>query len=289
MAKPNRERFFPFIDPARLEPSINPPVRATAEMPSAARNAGLRSATRKDTMIFSQLFHTSSSSYTYILAERRGGEALIIDPVLEHVPRYLALIEQLDLQLVMAIDTHTHADHVTGTGQLRMETDCLTAMGEQSKAECVSLSFRDGETIKAGKVRLTALHTPGHTDDSYSFLMPDRVFTGDTLLIGATGRTDFQNGDAGAQYDSLFGRLLTLPDETWVYPAHDYDGRVCSTIRKEKKLNPRLQVDSRQAYIAQMEALELDPPKMMQAALPANRQCGLDPQAHARSVRSDAA
>jgi glyoxylase-like metal-dependent hydrolase (beta-lactamase superfamily II) len=240
-------------------------------------------------MIFSQMFHTGSSTYTYMLAERRGGEALIIDPVLEDVPRYLALIEQLDLQVVMAIDTHTHADHVTGTGKMRTATGCTIAMGEQSKAECVSLRFRDGETIRAGSVQLTALYTPGHTDDSYSFLMPDRVFTGDTLLIGATGRTDFQNGDPGAQYDSLFERLLTLPDETWVYPAHDYDGRICSTIRKEKLHNPRLQVGSRQAYIDQMNALELDPPRMMQAALPANRHCGLQAAAHDRTKSSDAA
>lgn len=230
-------------------------------------------------MIFSQLFEPESSTYTYLLAERRGGEALIIDPVLEHVHRYLALIEQLDLKLVMALDTHTHADHVTGTGKLHQVTDCVTAMGEQTQAECVSLRFGDGETIKAGKVQLTALYTPGHTDDSYSFLMADRVFTGDTLLIGATGRTDFQNGDAGAQYDSLFERLLTLPDQTWVYPAHDYEGRICSTIRKEKLHNPRLKVGSRDEYIAQMDALKLEPPRMMQAALPANQHCGLAPAA----------
>jgi glyoxylase-like metal-dependent hydrolase (beta-lactamase superfamily II) len=226
-------------------------------------------------MIFRQLYDPISSTYTYLLAERQGGEALIIDPVLDRVTQYLKLVEELDLKLVMALDTHIHADHVTGIGRLRSAVDCATAMGEHSKAECVTVRFREGETLKADGIGLKALYTPGHTDDSYSFVMQDRVFTGDTLLIRGTGRTDFQNGDPGAQYDSLFNKLLVLPEDTLVYPAHDYEGRTCSSIGEEKRHNPRLQVRSRQAYIDQMDALDLDPPKLIDVAVPANRCCGL--------------
>jgi glyoxylase-like metal-dependent hydrolase (beta-lactamase superfamily II) len=226
-------------------------------------------------MIFRQLYDPISSTYTYLLAERQGGEALIIDPVLDRVTQYLKLVEELDLKLVMALDTHIHADHVTGIGRLRSAVDCATAMGEHSKAECVTVRFREGETLKADGIGLKVLYTPGHTDDSYSFVTQDRVFTGDTLLIRGTGRTDFQNGDPGAQYDSLFNKLLVLPEDTLVYPAHDYEGRTCSSIGEEKRHNPRLQVRSRQAYIDQMDALDLDPPKLIDVAVPANRCCGL--------------
>ena len=226
-------------------------------------------------MIFRQLYDPISSTYTYLLAERQGGEALIIDPVLDRVTQYLQLMEELDLKLVMALDTHIHADHVTGIGRLRSAVDCATAMGEHSKAECVTVRFREGETLKADGIAVKALYTPGHTDDSYSFVMQDRVFTGDTLLIRGTGRTDFQNGDPGAQYDSLFNKLLVLPEDTLVYPAHDYEGRTCSSIGEEKRHNPRLQVRSRQAYIDQMNALDLDPPRLIDVAVPANRCCGL--------------
>ena len=226
-------------------------------------------------MLFRQLFDPVSSTYTYLLAERQGGEALILDPVVDRVEQYLQLIEELDLKLVLAIDTHIHADHVTGIGKLRLAVDCATAMGKQSEAECVSVRFGEGEILKADGISLKALYTSGHTDDSYSFAMDDRIFTGDTLLIRGTGRTDFQNGDAGAQYDSLFNKLLMMPEETLVYPAHDYEGRTCSSIGEEKRHNPRLQVKSRQAYIDQMDALELDPPRMMDVAVPANRRCGL--------------
>ena len=229
-------------------------------------------------MIFRQLYDPISSTYTYLLAERQGGEALIIDPVLDRVTQYLQLVEELDLKLVMALDTHIHADHVTGIGRLRSAVDCATAMGEQSRAGCVTVRFREGETLKADGIGLKALYTPGHTDDSYSFVMQDRVFTGDTLLIRGTGRTDFQNGDPGAQYDSLFNKLLVLPEETLVYPAHDYEGRTCSSIGEERRHNPRLQVKSRQAYIDQMNALDLDPPQLIDVAVPANRRCGLTSQ-----------
>ena len=239
-------------------------------------------------MVFRQLFDRESSTYTYLLAERAGGEALLIDPVLERVDQYLGLIEQLDLRLVLAVDTHIHADHVTGLGALRERTDCVTAMGEQSLAECVSLKVREGERLAAGGLSLAVLYTPGHTDDSYSLLLrpqghAPRVFTGDTLLIRGTGRTDFQNGDAAAQYESLFGKLLRLPDETWVYPAHDYNGMTVSTIGEERRFNPRLQVRDRAEYVALMDGLKLDNPPLMDIAVPANRACGLRPAATAKT------
>jgi glyoxylase-like metal-dependent hydrolase (beta-lactamase superfamily II) len=226
-------------------------------------------------MIFRQLLDPVSSTYTYLLAERKGGEAIIIDPVIDRVEQYLKLIKELDLKLVVALDTHIHADHITGIGKLAQSTKCASAMGEQANAECVALRFGEGDLIKADNLSLKALYTPGHTDDSYSFYLNDRLFTGDTLMIRGTGRTDFQNGDAGAQYDSLFNKLLDYPDDTLVYPAHDYEGRSVSSIYEEKHFNPRLQVSSRQEYIDQMNALELDPPKLINVAVPANQQCGL--------------
>ncbi len=225
-------------------------------------------------MIFRQLFDATSSTYTYLLAERQGGEALLIDPVMEHAERYVRLVDELGLKLVLAVDTHIHADHVTALGALREKTDCATAMGEMTKAECVSVQFREGEKLCADNLHLEILYTPGHTDDSYSFLLPDRVFTGDTLLIRGTGRTDFQNGDAAAQYDSLFGKLLRLPEKTLVFPAHDYNGMTVSTIGEEKRHNPRLQVADKQAYVDLMNSLKLEDPRLMDVAVPANRRCG---------------
>jgi glyoxylase-like metal-dependent hydrolase (beta-lactamase superfamily II) len=225
-------------------------------------------------MIFRQLFDHESSTYTYLLAERRGGEALLIDPVLEQTDKYVRLVDELGLRLVMAVDTHIHADHVTALGALRDHTGCATAMGEQTKAECVSVRLRDGERVRVDDLALEVLYTPGHTDDSYSLLLPDRVFTGDTLLIRGTGRTDFQNGDPAAQYDSLFGRLLWLPDDTFVYPAHDYNGMTVSTIGEERAHNPRLQVRSKQEYVELMNGLVLSSPRLMDVAVPANRACG---------------
>jgi len=214
-------------------------------------------------MIFRQLFDQTSGTYSYLLASRRGGEALIIDPVLEKVDRYLTLVRELDLKLVKAVDTHMHADHITGLGALRDKTHCITVMGEQTKADVVSMRLADGETLTIEGLTLDAVYTPGHTDDSYSFVMPDRVFTGDTLLIRGTGRTDFQNGDPRAQYESIFGRLLKLPNETLVYPAHDYKGDTVSTIGEEKAYNPRLQVKSVDEYVTLMDNLKLANPKMM--------------------------
>jgi len=226
-------------------------------------------------MIFRQLFDKSSSTYTYLLAERQGGEALLIDPVLENTGQYVQLIDELDLKLVKAVDTHIHADHVTALGALRERTGCATAMGSTTRVECVSVHFHEGDKLSADNLHLDVIYTPGHTDDSYSFRLPDRVFTGDTLLIRGTGRTDFQNGDPAAQYDSLFNKLLRLPEDTLVYPAHDYHGMTVSTIGEEKHYNPRLQVSGMQAYVELMNGLELDDPRMMDIALPANRACGL--------------
>ena len=233
-------------------------------------------------MIFRQLFDQASGTYAYLLASRRGGEALIIDPVLEKVDRYLQLVRELELKLVKAVDTHLHADHITGLGALRDKTRCITVMGEQSKADVVSMRLADGERLTIEGIALDAIHTPGHTDDSYSFIMPDRVFTGDTLLIRGTGRTDFQNGDPRQQYESIFGRLLTLPDATLVYPAHDYKGDTVSTIGEEKAWNPRLQVKSVDEYVALMNSLHLPNPKMMDVAVPANMRIGIHQEEIAR-------
>src|SRR6476659_1222152 len=226
-------------------------------------------------MIFRQLFDSVSGTYSYLLASRAGGEALIIDPVLEKVDRYIQLLRELDLRLVKAVDTHLHADHVTGLAELRDRTHCITVMGEHTKADVVSMRVEDGDKIEIEGVDLDVIYTPGHTDDSYSFTMADRVFTGDTLLIRGTGRTDFQNGDPRAQYESIFGRLLKLPDQTLVYPAHDYKGDTVSTIGEEKACNPRLQVKSVDEYVALMNSLNLPNPKMMDVAVPANMKVGL--------------
>ncbi len=233
-------------------------------------------------MIFRQLFDSVSGTYTYLLASRHGDEALIIDPVIEKVERYLQLIKELDLKLVKAVDTHLHADHVTGLGALRDHTHCITVMGERSKADVVSMRLADGDKLTIEGVTLEAIYTPGHTDNSYSFRMNDRVFTGDTLLIRGTGRTDFQNGDPRAQYNSIFNRLLKLPDETLVYPAHDYKGETVSTIAEEKAFNPRLQVKSIDEYVALMNNLNLPNPKMMDVAVPANMKVGFAQEAIAQ-------
>ena len=226
-------------------------------------------------MIFRQLFDSVSGTYSYLLASRQGGEAVIIDPVLEKVDRYLQLVRELDLKLVKAVDTHIHADHITGLGALRDRTHCVTVMGENAKVDVVSMRVTEGDKLTIEGLCFDVLYTPGHTDDSYSFLMSDRVFTGDTLLIRGTGRTDFQNGDARAQYDSLFNKLLKLPEQTLVFPAHDYKGDTVSTIGEEKAYNPRLQVKSVDEYVDLMSKLNLPNPKMMDVAVPANMRVGL--------------
>ena len=226
-------------------------------------------------MIFRQLFDSVSGTYTYLIASRRGGEALIIDPVLEKVDRYMQLVRELDLKLVKAVDTHLHADHITGLGALRDRTHCITVMGEQTKADVVAMRVAEGDRVGIEGLSLDVLYTPGHTDDSYSYLMGDRIFTGDTLLIRGTGRTDFQNGDPRAQYDSIFNKLLRLPEETLLFPAHDYKGDTVSTIGEEKRFNPRLQVTSVEEYAELMNNLHLPNPKMMDVAVPANIHIGL--------------
>ena len=233
-------------------------------------------------MIFRQLFDSVSGTYTYLLASRKGGEAMIIDPVIEKVDRYVQLVNELDLKLVKAVDTHLHADHITGLGALRDRTRCVTVMGEQSKADVVSMRLAEGDKLTIEGLALDVLYTPGHTDDSYSFAMRDRVFTGDTLLIRGTGRTDFQNGDPRAQYDSIFNKLLQLPDETMVFPAHDYKGETVTTIGEEKAFNPRLQVKSVEQYAELMNNLNLPNPKMMDVAVPANMRVGMAQEAIAR-------
>jgi sulfur dioxygenase len=233
-------------------------------------------------MIFRQLFEPVSGTYSYLLASHRGGAALMIDPVLEKVDRYLLLMRELGVKLVKVVDTHLHADHITGLGALRDRTHCITVMGEQSKVDVVSMRVDDGDVLEIEGIGLDVIYTPGHTDDSYSFLCGDRVFTGDTLLIRGTGRTDFRGSDPRAQYESLFGRLLKLPDETLVYPAHDYKGDTVSTIAEERACNPRLQVKSAREYVDLMSNLHLANPKMMDVAVPANMRQGLAQEQIAR-------
>ena len=221
-------------------------------------------------MIFEQLFDQKSSTYTYIIASGEGREALIIDPVIEHSNEYSTILNNLDLKLVKVIDTHIHADHISALNELNKRTNCIRVMGEKSKSEVIDLRIKDGEKIKVEEVELQAIYTPGHTDCSYSFLMNDRVFTGDTLLINGSGRTDFQNGNAYDAYDSIFNKLLKLPEKTLVFPAHDYNGKKFSTIENEKNNNPRLQVSSKEEYADIMNNLNLANPKMMDVAVPAN-------------------
>ena len=221
-------------------------------------------------MIFEQLFDTKSSTYTYIIASGKGREALIIDPVIENTDQYIKILKNLDLKLVKVMDTHIHADHISGLNELSKRTKCTKIMGEKSSSEVLDISVKDSEKIKIENIELISMYTPGHTDCSYSFLMNDRVFTGDTLLINGTGRTDFQNGSSHEAYDSLFNKLLKLPEKTLVFPAHDYNGKKYSTIESEKKNNPRLQVHSAEEYAEIMKNLNLENPKMMDIAIPAN-------------------
>ena len=214
-------------------------------------------------MIFKQLFDQSSSTYTYIVASAKGREALIIDPVLENVETYIKLLKEFDLKLVKVIDTHIHADHVTGASKLNKETNCTTIMGEHTPSEAVQIKVKNDEIIKVDNLKVKAIYTPGHTSDSYSFIMGNYLFSGDTLLINGTGRTDFQNGSAKDSYESIFNKLLKLPEETLLYPAHDYKGKKVSTIGNEKKFNPRLQVSSVCEYVDIMNNLNLSKPNLM--------------------------
>lgn len=226
-------------------------------------------------MIFRQLFDQTSSTYTYLLSSGSGREGIIIDPVLEHSEQIIKWVNELGLKLMMTLDTHVHADHITASGVLREQTGCKIIMGDKTKAQVVDISIKDGETLNLDGIKLKGLYTPGHTDDSFCFSMNDRVFTGDTLLIRRTGRTDFQNGSAADLYHSLHEILMKLPDETLVYPAHDYAGMTVSTIGEEKHFNPRLQVKSEEAFVDLMNNLNLPYPKMFDIAVPANLRCGV--------------
>ena len=225
-------------------------------------------------MIFEQFFDKTSSTYTYLISSGPGREAIIIDPVLEHVDSYINLLNKLNLKLVKVIDTHIHADHITGMSELKKQTDCETVMGEKTPADVVTIKLKDQENISIDNIKIKAVYTPGHTYESFSFIMDDRVFTGDTLLINGTGRTDFQNGNPYDSYNSIFNILLKLPDKTKVYPAHDYNGNFFSTIEKERKNNPRLQVKSADEYADIMNNLNLPNPKLMDIAIPRNLRLG---------------
>ena len=221
-------------------------------------------------MIFNQFFDNFSSTYTYLISSGKGREALIIDPVIENTSEYLKALKKLDLRLVKVIDTHIHTDHISGLNELAKQTSCSKIMGEHSASEVIDIRVKDNEKIKIENIELISMYTPGHTDCSYSFLMKDRIFTGDTLLINGTGRTDFQNGNPVEQYHSLFDKILKLPEKTLVYPAHDYNGNQVSSIQEQKKNNPRLQVNSAEQYAEIMNNLNLANPRMMDVAVPAN-------------------
>ena len=225
-------------------------------------------------MIFKQVFDIKSSTYTYLIASAKGREAVIIDPVLENVDEYINILKELNLKLVKVIDTHIHADHITGASRLKQATSCMILMGEHTPAETVEIKVKDEEIIKLDQLEIKALHTPGHTSDSYSFLMDNHLFSGDTLLINGTGRTDFQNGSAKDAYNSIFNRLLVLPEETLLYPAHDYNGKKVSSIGNEKKFNPRLQVRNEEEYIEIMNNLNLPEPKSMDINVTRNIKLG---------------
>ena len=225
-------------------------------------------------MILKQVFDKKTSTYTYLIASSKGREALIIDPVLDNICEYISLLNELDLKLIKVIDTHIHADHITGASKLKEQTNCTTIMGEHTPADAVELKVKDDEIIKLDQIEIRALYTPGHTADSYSFLMNDCLFSGDTLLINGTGRTDFQNGSAKDAYNSIFNKLLKLPEKTLLYPAHDYNGEKVSSIGKEKKFNPRLQVNSENEYIEIMNNLNLPEPQMMDVNVVRNIKLG---------------
>jgi glyoxylase-like metal-dependent hydrolase (beta-lactamase superfamily II) len=225
-------------------------------------------------MLFRQLFDKSSSTYTYLIASAKGREALIIDPVLENIEQYIKLLNELDLKLVKVIDTHIHADHITAASKLKNKTNCTTIMGEHTPSDTVEIKVKNDDIICVDKLKIKVIYTPGHTKDSYSFLMDDCLFSGDTLLINGTGRTDFQGGNSEDSYNSIFNRLLKLPEETLLYPAHDYNGQTVSTIGKEKKFNPRLQVNSVNEYIDIMNNLNLSKPKLMDINVASNIKLG---------------
>ncbi len=229
-------------------------------------------------MIFRQLFDHESYTYTYLLGDEASGKAVLIDPVVDNTEGYLQLLKDLKLNLAVAMDTHVHADHITALGALREKTACTTYLGNPGEVNCADHGLHDGDVISVGDITIQVMYTPGHTDDSYSFLVEHdgeaMVFTGDTLLIRGSGRTDFQNGDPSSLYNSLHKILLRLPESTVVYPAHDYKGWTRSSIGEEKQHNPRTNIATEEAFIEHMNNLNLPDPKWMDVAVPANRSCG---------------
>ncbi|RKG59486.1 MBL fold metallo-hydrolase [Corallococcus sp. AB011P] len=225
-------------------------------------------------MLFRQLFDSESSTYTYLIGDEATRQAVLIDPVLEQVDRDLRLVGELGLVLSHVFDTHVHADHVTASGTLRERTRCQVVAGTGG-ARCADLRVRHGDTVHVGQCAFQVLATPGHTDDSVSYLLGDRVFTGDALMVRGNGRTDFQNGSASQLYDSITRVLFQLPDATLVYPAHDYHGNTVTSIGEEKRHNPRVAGRSREEFIEVMNNLHLPRPKKIDLAVPANRACGM--------------
>lgn len=225
-------------------------------------------------MILRQMFDEDSWTYTYLVGDEGSRDAVLIDPVMERIDRDLRLLEELNLKLKYTLDTHVHADHITGSGLLREETGCQTAVAASNHVECIDSELEDGEILNLSALGVKVIATPGHTDGCLSFLIENCLFTGDSLFIRGSGRTDFQNGDAGTLYDSVIGRLFTLPDDTWVFPGHDYKGQTRSTIAEEKLFNPRFTL-TREAFIEHMKNLNLPYPKRIMEAVPANQACGM--------------
>ena len=230
-------------------------------------------------LVFEQLFDPESSTFTYLVGDDAAGVAALVDPVLEQVERDLTRVAAHGLRLLYTVETHVHADHVTGGGVLGERTGSRPVVHRASPVVCDAVRLGQDEMLLIGAVSVTVLETPGHTPESLSFRLGDRVLTGDALLIGTCGRTDFQGGDPGALYDSIQQRLFTLPDATLVFPAHDYNGRTSTTIGAERQGNARLAHRSRDEFIALMQSLGLPPPKKLEVSLSANLTCGRPPQA----------
>lgn len=226
-------------------------------------------------VIFKQLFDAPSSTYTYLIADMASGEAALIDPVASHVDSYLILLKEINNRLKYSLETHVHADHITAGGLLRLKTQAATGVSQQCGASTADLQLNDGDILTLGAEKISVIATPGHTAGSISFLWRNYLFTGDSLLINGCGRTDFQGGDAGTLFDSITKKLFSLPDETLVYPAHDYCGRTVSQIGQEKTINTRLANKSRDEFIHLMQSLNLPKPKLIDIAVPANRMCGV--------------
>ncbi len=243
---------------------------------SYPNDVDIQSTRRMPPMIFRQLFDKESSTYTYLIADATSGEAALVDPVFEQIERDQGLIQELNLTLKFCLETHIHADHVTGTGKLREITGCEGIVPAGAQAVCASRSVNNKERLRLGTITIQAIETNGHTDSHMAYLVDGtHLLTGDALFIRGCGRTDFQAGDAGKLYDRVTQRLFSLPNETLVYPGHDYKGHTVSTIGEEKRLNPRFVGRTREGFIRFMNNLNLPNPKKMMEAVPANERCGV--------------